>query len=69
MAEGVFAITSPALELELGRVKGDLADAYSYLKRIFSRYRVEESLAEAGAVPGDTVQIGEQQFTYAPEEI
>lgn len=69
VAEGVFAITSPALELELGRVKGDLADAYSYLKRIFSRYRVEESLAEAGAVPGDTVQIGKQLFTYAPEEI
>lgn len=68
LAEGVFLVSSPNLELEVARVKGDLSDAYSYLRKIFSRYRIEERLAEAGAVPGDTVQIGEQLFTYAPEE-
>jgi GTPase len=51
-------------QLDLGN-----PDAVAYLQGRLARAGVEDALAEAGAQPGDDVQIGEAVFTFRPEDL
>jgi len=47
--------------------KADLAneDAVAYLQQVIERAGLNDALRRAGALPGDTVVVGEQEFEFA----
>jgi GTP-binding protein len=67
LAQGVYRVRAPALELQIQRLKGDLREASGYLAELFRRYGLEELLQRRGVRAGDTVILGEEEFEYIPE--
>ena len=54
-------------QLERLFAKADLEneDAVAYLQQLIERAGLNQALRRAGAVPGDTVVVGEQEFEFS----
>jgi GTP-binding protein len=64
----VYVVKNSALERRILRFNLNNDDAVRSFQRLLKRWKVEEALAEAGAREGDSVKIGDYEFTYFPEE-
>ncbi len=65
--DGVYRVLHPRIEKAVGRYDFSQEEAAIRLQRLLRKYMVEELLEEAGAVDGDTVNIGDMSFTFEPE--
>lgn len=66
--EGVFRVLHPRIEKAVARYDFSQEEAPIRLQRLLRQYKVEELLEDAGAVEGDTVNIGSVSFTFEPEQ-
>ncbi|MHB8719259.1 MAG: GTPase ObgE [Candidatus Dormibacteria bacterium] len=64
---GVLVVTSPAAERRVAMTDMDSEEAVARLQRWLRGAGVDQALAAAGAVDGDTVRIGELEFVYADD--
>jgi GTP-binding protein len=55
------------VQMERLFAKADLAneDAVAYLQQVIERAGLNDALRRAGAVPGDTVVVGQSEFVFA----
>ena len=55
------------VQIERLFAKADLAndDAVAYLQQVIERVGLNDALRRAGALPGDTVVVGEQELEFA----
>ena len=55
------------VQMERLFAKADLEneDAVAYLQQVIERAGLNDALRRAGAVPGDTVVVGESEFVFA----
>ena len=65
--EGVYRVLHPRIEKAVERYDFSQEEAPIRLQRLMRQYRVEELLEDAGAVAGDTVNIGSMSFAFEPE--
>ena len=65
--EGVYRVVHPRIEKAVARYDFSQEEAPLRLQRLLRQFKVEDLLEEAGAVTGDTVNIGEASFTFKPE--
>lgn len=65
--EGTFRVIHPRIEKSVARYDFNQEEAPIRLQRLLRQFRVEEMLEDAGAVAGDTVNIGSMSFTFEPE--
>ena len=65
--EGVYRVLHPRIEKAVERYDFSQEEAPIRLQRLMRQYRVEELLEDAGAVAGDTVNIGCMSFAFEPE--
>jgi len=62
---GAFRISGAALERLVAKTDLDNEEAVAYLQEVIARAGVDEALRRAGAVPGDTVLVGETTLEFA----
>lgn len=67
-AENVYRVVHQRIENAVLRYDFSQEEAPIRLMRLMRQYRVEEALEDAGAVRGDTINIGELSFTFEPEK-
>ena len=67
-AEGLYRVLHPRIESAVARYDFSQEEAPVRLTRLMRQYKVEEALENAGAVEGDTINIGEMSFTFEPEK-
>jgi GTPase len=60
-----FRIAGAALERLVAKADLENDEAVAYLQEVFARVGVEQALRRAGAVPGDTVLVGEIPLEFA----
>lgn len=65
--DGVYRVIYPRIEDAVARYNFDQEEAPLRLMRLMRQFRVEELLEAAGAKEGDTVNIGDVEFTFEPE--
>ncbi len=61
-----YAVNGAMIEQLVKRMDLDNYDAVSYLQRRLKRLGVEDALLKAGAIEGDIVVIGENEFDFSP---
>jgi GTP-binding protein len=64
----VYVVKNSLLERRILRFNLDNDDAVRSFQRLLQRWKVEDALREAGVREGDTVRIGDFEFTYLPED-
>ncbi len=64
-ADGVFVVRGERIERLAAMTDFDSDEALARFERALARMGVEKKLREAGAVEGDTVRIGDHEFTYS----
>ncbi|MGA7571671.1 MAG: Obg family GTPase CgtA, partial [Candidatus Aquilonibacter sp.] len=64
-AEGAFILTGPRIERLAAVTNFDSDEALARFERTLAKMGVEKKLRELGAVEGDTVRIGQYEFTYS----
>jgi GTP-binding protein len=64
--DGAFVVHGPRPERWVRQTNFDNEEAVGYLADRLARLGVEEQLARAGAVAGDLVRIGAQEFDWQP---
>jgi GTP-binding protein len=64
----VYVVKNNLLERRILRFNLDNDDAVRSFQRLLQRWKVEDALREAGVREGDTVRIGDFEFTYLPED-
>jgi len=64
-----FRVTAPDVERMAAMTDLESDDAVARLQRRFARRGVDAALAAAGCSDGDTVRIGEFEFTYVTGEV
>ena len=69
LADGRFRVAHENLEKSVGRINFDHEDAILKFSRLLKRFSVEEALEAAGALEGDMVLIGEEEFEFQPDRI
>lgn len=69
MSDGKFRVQHENLERAVGRINFEQDDAMLKFARLLRRMKVEEALEEAGAVEGDAVLIGEEEFDFQPDRV
>ena len=60
-----FVVHGVQMERLFAKADLDNADAVAYLQQVIERAGLNEALRRAGAVPGDTVVVGESEFEFA----
>lgn len=60
-----FRIAGAALERLVAKADLDNEEAVAYLQEVIARVGVDQALRRAGAVPGDTVLVGETTLEFA----
>jgi GTP-binding protein len=65
--ERTFILHQPLIERMSYRYNFEQEEAVQRFQKLLRQYRVEEALAEKGAREGDTVVIGEIEFSYTPD--
>jgi GTP-binding protein len=60
-----FRITGSALERLVAKADLENEEAVAYLQDVIARAGVDQALRRAGAVPGDTVLVGEVELEFA----
>jgi GTP-binding protein len=60
-----FVVHGVQLERLFAKADLDNADAVAYLQQVIERAGLNDALRRAGAVPGDTVVVGEHEFEFA----
>ncbi len=60
-----FRLTGAALERLVAKADLENEEAVMYLQEVIARARVDQALRRAGAVPGDTVLVGEIPLEFA----
>jgi GTP-binding protein len=60
-----FVVHGVQLERLFAKADLDNADAVAYLQQVIERAGLNDALRHAGAVPGDTVVVGEHEFEFA----
>ncbi len=60
-----FVVHGTQLERLFAKADLDNRDAVAYLQKIVERAGLNEALRRAGAVPGDTVVVGEEEFEFS----
>lgn len=68
-AEGVYRVIHSRIERATARYDFSQEEAPVRLQRLLRQFKVEELLESAGAVEGDTVNIGAVSFTFEPEQV
>ncbi len=64
-AEGRFLVRGVQLERLFAKADLGNEEAVAYLQTVVERAGLNEALRRAGAQPGDTVVVGEQEFEFA----
>jgi GTP-binding protein len=64
-ADGAFVITGPRIERLAAVTNFDSDEALARFERTLAKMGVEKKLRELGAAEGDTVRIGQYEFTYS----
>ena len=62
---GHFVVRGVQMERLFAKADLDNEDAVAYLQQVIERAGLNEALRRAGAVPGDTVIVGEAEFEFA----
>jgi GTP-binding protein len=60
-----FVVHGTQLERLFAKADLDNRDAVAYLQKVVERAGLNEALRRAGAVPGDTVVVGEEEFEFS----
>ena len=60
-----FVVHGVPLERLFAKADLDNEDAVAYLQQVIERAGLNDALRRAGAVPGDTVVVGESEFVFA----
>jgi GTP-binding protein len=60
-----FVVHGVQLERLFAKADLDNDDALAYLQQVIERAGLNDALSRAGALPGDTVVVGEQEFEFA----
>jgi GTP-binding protein len=60
-----FVVHGVQLERLFAKADLDNADAVAYLQQVIERAGLNDALRHAGAVPGDTVVVGDHEFEFA----
>jgi GTPase len=60
-----FVVTGTQMERLFAKADLDNPDAVAYLQQVIERAGLNDALRRAGAVPGDTVVVGESEFEFA----
>jgi GTP-binding protein len=60
-----FVVHGVQMERLFAKADLDNADAVAYLQQVIDRAGLNDALRRAGAVPGDTVVVGESEFEFA----
>ncbi len=60
-----FVVHGVQLERLFAKADLDNEDAVAYLQKLIERAGLNDALRRAGALPGDTVVVGEQEFEFA----
>lgn len=63
-AEGRYLVRGKQLERLFAKADIENRDALEYLQQIVERAGLNAALRRAGAQPGDTVVLGEQEFEF-----
>lgn len=64
-ADGGFVVRGAQLERLFAKADLENRDAVAYLQEVIERAGVNDALRRAGAVPGDTVLVGPQEFEFS----
>ena len=65
--DGGFRVTGDLVERMVGRIDLDNEEAVARLQRKLAAAGVDAALAAAGCREGDTVRIGDAEFTYSDD--
>ncbi len=60
-----FVVHGAQLERLFAKADLDNEDAVAYLQEVVERAGLNDALRRAGAVPGDTVVLGESEFEFS----
>ena len=60
-----FVVRGVQMERLFAKTDLDNEDAVAYLQQVIDRAGLNDALRRAGAVPGDTVVVGDAEFEYA----
>jgi len=60
-----FVVHGVQIERLFAKADLDNEDAVAYLQQVIERAGLNDALRRAGALPGDTVVVGEQEFEFA----
>ena len=60
-----FVVHGVQMERLFAKADLDNEDAVAYLQQVIERAGLNDALRRAGAVPGDTVVVGEAEFEFA----
>jgi len=63
-AEDVYRVRGTVIERLIAKADLDNDEAVAYLQEVMDRAGIDAALRKAGAVPGDTVVIGELEFEF-----
>ena len=63
--EDYFVVHGAQLERLFAKADLENEDAVAYLQQLIERAGLNQALRRAGAVPGDTVVVGEQEFEFS----
>lgn len=69
LSDGRFRVEHANLEKAVGRINFEHEDAMTRFARLLRKMSVEEALSAAGAVEGDRILIGEEEFDFQPDKI
>jgi len=64
-ADGTFVISGPRVERLASLTNFDSDEGLARFERVLAKMGVEKKLRELGAAEGDSVRIGEYEFTYS----
>jgi GTP-binding protein len=61
----LFVVRGVQMERLFAKADLDNEDAVAYLQQVIERAGLNDALRKAGALPGDTVVVGVQEFEFA----
>jgi GTPase len=64
-SEGAFVIAGERVERLAAMTNFDSAEGLAHFERVLAKMGVERKLREMGAAEGDTVRVGQYEFTYS----
>ena len=65
VVDDYFVVRGVQMERLFAKADLDNEDAVRYLQQVIERAGLNDALRRAGAVPGDTVVVGQSEFEFA----